>query len=355
MVHPSHQPQYSVSVENDVGLGEWLDKLNSNPRLREESAFLKDGVVHLLLNLVEICESGVDLDLLKEDITTISSYNTKRAPRPNEDDSTAAASGLQRSRSRDASTELPAKRRRRLPDSIMKKGKEDSGCLQPSQEEESTGSRGYSTTPASGAELTSFRPTVRQPLEDEHGMSGLSSGEEDTTLARRKVTRRREAARRIPKTLDGLQERLAGGGKLDTARKSSYLDAMFRLREELSNRTDVVFQEEDYYSIGDLLFHRIFGNDVESRLYYLIREYDAAGAYRLNRAICRVDKLAEKLQHSGVDELASFVRSWGEVTHTVSSAGTSEGRLHGYWRQYDLWKRWHELKELGQVTSPKRL
>ncbi|KAL0943124.1 uncharacterized protein CTRU02_201010 [Colletotrichum truncatum] len=176
MVHPSHQPQYSVSVENDVGLGEWLDKLNSNPRLREESAFLKDGVVHLLLNLVEICESGVDLDLLKEDITTISSYNTKRAPRPNEDDSTAAASGLQRSRSRDASTELPAKRRRRLPDSIMKK-----------------------------------------------------------------------------------------------------------------------------------------------------------------------------------DELASFVRSWGEVTHTVSSAGTSEGRLHGYWRQYDLWKRWHELKELGQVTSPKRL
>nr|XP_036575913.1 uncharacterized protein CTRU02_14203 [Colletotrichum truncatum]KAF6782556.1 hypothetical protein CTRU02_14203 [Colletotrichum truncatum] len=237
----------------------------------------------------------------------------------------------------------------------MKKGKEDSGCLQPSQEEESTGSRGYSTTPASGAELTSFRPTVRQPLEDEHGMSGLSSGEEDTTLARRKVTRRREAARRIPKTLDGLQERLAGGGKLDTARKSSYLDAMFRLREELSNRTDVVFQEEDYYSIGDLLFHRIFGNDVESRLYYLIREYDAASAYRLNRAICRVDKLAEKLQHSGVDELASFVRSWGEVTHTVSSAGTSEGRLHGYWRQYDLWKRWHELKELGQVTSPKRL
>ncbi|KXH53536.1 hypothetical protein CSIM01_13851 [Colletotrichum simmondsii] len=253
---------------------------------------------------------------------------------------------------RPASAELPRKRRRRLPDLTQGTDKE----LMDLEVIDDFGRR-FSRPATSGAQPLSLEPSRHRPRGDD-GMPARSICQDlEPAVASHVDGAKPKAVTRIPRTLNGLRQQMSDVGNFSTPRTTEYLDSLIQLREELGSRPDVacVLQEEDYYSIGDLLFCRIFGSDVQGRLYELITEHDAAGVYRQNSGACRVDRLAEKLQKSSLDDLASFVRSWGEVTDTAIRAGTSWGRLQVYWRQYDLWKRWQRLKELSQSAGPQRV
>ncbi|KAK1452535.1 hypothetical protein CMEL01_16746 [Colletotrichum melonis] len=342
-----HNSKHSMTDVKEFD--QWLAEARLDTTLcRGPNGFKNRGLELLIRMIYDKVETLVDPENLGIVYRALSSPDVAQTAKRNHE-----ATGTTPNEHTDiqpASAGLPRKRRRHLPDPLRGRDEELIAMEVPDES-----GPGFPISIASGAQSLGFEPSLHRP----RGDAGLT----DTSICRypepavasRVDGARSKAVMRTPRTLRGLRQHMSDVGNVSPPRTAEYIDSLVQLREELGSRPDVVFQEEDYYSIGDLLFCRIFGGDVQGRLYELITEHDAAGAYRQNSGACRVDRLAEKLQKSSLDDLASFVRSWGEVTDTAIRTGTSWGRLQGYWRQYDLWKRWQRLKELSQSAGPRRV